>query len=40
MSAKTTYSTPMLHAMDIDRSLAFYELLGFVTVDASGLGPR
>jgi catechol 2,3-dioxygenase-like lactoylglutathione lyase family enzyme len=33
MSAKATYSTPMLHAMDIERSLAFYELLGFVTVD-------
>ena len=24
----------MLHAMDIERSLAFYELLGFVTVDS------
>jgi Glyoxalase/Bleomycin resistance protein/Dioxygenase superfamily len=34
MSAKATYSTPMLHAMDIERSLAFYELLGFVTVDS------
>ena len=33
MSAKATYSTPMLHALDIERSLAFYELLGFVTVD-------
>ena len=34
MSAKATYSTPMLPAMDISRSLAFYELLGFVTVDS------
>jgi len=36
MSAKATYSTPMLHAMNIERSLAFYELLGFVTVDTDG----
>jgi predicted enzyme related to lactoylglutathione lyase len=33
MSVRVTYSTPMLHVMDIERSLAFYELLGFVTVD-------
>lgn len=33
MSVKASHSTPMLHAMDIERSLAFYELLGFVTVD-------
>jgi len=39
MSAKTTYSTPMLHAMDIERSLAFYELLGFVTVNTDGGKP-
>jgi predicted enzyme related to lactoylglutathione lyase len=39
MSAKATYSTPMLHAMDIERSLTFYELLGFVTVDTDGGKP-
>ena len=39
MSAKTTYSTPMLHATDIERSLAFYELLGLVTVDTDGGKP-
>ena len=39
MSAKATYSTPMLHAMDIERSLAFYELLGFVTVNTNGGKP-
>jgi hypothetical protein len=39
MSAKATYSTPMLHSMDIERSLAFYELLGFVTVDTDRGNP-
>jgi catechol 2,3-dioxygenase-like lactoylglutathione lyase family enzyme len=29
----------MLHAMDIERSLAFYELLGFVTVDTDCRNP-
>jgi hypothetical protein len=33
VSVKATYSTPMLHVMEVERSLAFYELLGFVTVD-------
>jgi hypothetical protein len=27
------YSTPLLHVDDVDRSLRFYALLGFVTVD-------
>jgi hypothetical protein len=39
MSAKATYSTPMLHVMEIERSLDFYELLGFVAVDTHGGNP-
>jgi hypothetical protein len=30
----------MLHVMEIERSLAFYKLLGFVTVDTDGGKPR
>jgi len=33
MSAKAGYSTPMLHVADVERSICFYELLGFATVD-------
>ncbi len=33
MGVKASFSTPMLHVMEIERSLDFYELLGFVTVD-------
>jgi hypothetical protein len=33
MSAKVGYSTPILHVAEIERSIRFYELLGFVTVD-------
>jgi hypothetical protein len=39
MSFKARHSTPMLHAMEIERSLAFYELLGFETVDTDGGKP-
>jgi Glyoxalase/Bleomycin resistance protein/Dioxygenase superfamily len=39
MGVKATYSTPMLHVMEIERSLDFYELLGFVTVDTDGGKP-
>lgn len=39
MSAKAIYSAPMLHAMDIERSPAFYERLGFVTADTDGGKP-
>jgi hypothetical protein len=39
MSVKATYSTPMLHVMEIERSLGFYELLGFVTIDTDGGKP-
>jgi len=33
MSVKATYSTPMLHVAEIERSNRFYELLGFAAVD-------
>jgi catechol 2,3-dioxygenase-like lactoylglutathione lyase family enzyme len=33
MTVKAGYSTPMLHVADIERSLRFYALLGFETVD-------
>ncbi len=39
MSVKATFSTPMPHVMEIERSLAFYELLGFVTVDSDVAEP-
>jgi catechol 2,3-dioxygenase-like lactoylglutathione lyase family enzyme len=33
MSVKAGYSTPMLHVAEIERSIPFYELLGFTTID-------
>ena len=39
MSAKVGYSTPMLHVAEIERSIRFYELLGFVTVDTDRCKP-
>jgi hypothetical protein len=39
MTAKVSYSTPMLHVAEIEKSIPFYELLGFVTVDTEGANP-
>ena len=39
MSAKVGYSTPMLHVVEVERSIRFYELLGFVTVDTDRCTP-
>ena len=39
MSVKVGYSTPMLHVAEIERSIQFYELLGFVTVDTDRCTP-
>ena len=39
MAPKAGYSTPMLHVADIARSLRFYELLGFETIDTEGEPP-
>lgn len=40
MPPKAAYSTPMLHVADVARSLRFYELLGFETIDTEGEGGR
>jgi len=36
MTVKAGWSTPMLHAADIERSIRFYRLLGFELVDVGG----
>ena len=38
MVVKAGYLTPLLHVADVERSLRFYELLGFETVDLDGEG--
>jgi hypothetical protein len=39
MSAKVGTSTPLLHVAEIERSIRFYELLGFTTVDTDRCKP-
>ena len=39
MSVKAAYSTPLLHVAEIERSIRFYELLGFATVDTDRCEP-
>jgi len=39
MTAKAGYSTPMLHVAEIEKSIRFYELLGFTTIDTEGCAP-
>jgi len=39
MSAKVGYSTPVLHVAEIEKSIRFYEQLGFVTVDTDRAKP-
>jgi len=39
MTAKVGYSTPMLHVDSVERSIQFYEQLGFVTVDTDRCDP-
>ena len=39
MTVKATYSTPMLHVAEIEKSIRFYELLGFTTVDTDRCTP-
>jgi hypothetical protein len=39
MSARVGYSTPMLHVAEIERSIQFYERLGFTTVDTDRCKP-
>ena len=39
MPPKAGFSTPMLHVADVERSIQFYELLGFTTVDTDRCTP-
>jgi hypothetical protein len=39
MGAKAGYSTPMLRVVEIERSIRFYELLGFATIDTDRCEP-
>ncbi|MBS1821632.1 MAG: VOC family protein [Acidobacteria bacterium] len=39
MAARVTHSTPMLHVAEIERSIVFYELLGFRLIDDDGCKP-
>ncbi len=39
MTAKAGYSTPMLHVAEIEKSIQFYELLGFTTIDTDRCEP-
>jgi hypothetical protein len=39
MSVNVGYSTPLLHVAEIERSIRFYEQLGFTTVDTDRCTP-
>jgi len=39
MSVKAGYCTPLLHVEEIERSIRFYELLGFATIDTDRAQP-
>jgi catechol 2,3-dioxygenase-like lactoylglutathione lyase family enzyme len=39
MNAKAGYSTPLLHVAEIEKSIPFYELLGFTTIDTDRCNP-
>jgi hypothetical protein len=39
MTVKATYSTPLMHVADIETSIRFYQLLGFVVVDTDRCTP-
>lgn len=39
MSAKVGYSTPLMHVAEIEKSIHFYELLGFATIDTDRCNP-
>ena len=36
---KVSYATPLMHVVDIERSIRFYQVLGFTTVDTDGAKP-
>ena len=39
MTVKANYSTPMLHVAEIEKSIEFYERLGFTTIDTDRCQP-
>jgi hypothetical protein len=39
MTVKAGYSTPMLHVAEIEKSIRFYEVLGFTTIDTDRCVP-
>ena len=39
MNAKVGYSTPVLHVAEIEKSIEFYERLGFQTIDTDACQP-
>jgi hypothetical protein len=39
MSVKAGYSTPLLHVAEIEKSIPFYEPLGFTTIDTDRCVP-
>ena len=39
MTARATHSTPLLHVAEIERSIRFYQLLGFVVIDTDRCTP-
>src|SRR5450631_1184468 len=39
MTVKANYSTPMLHVAEIEKSIKFYERLGFTTIDTDRCQP-
>jgi catechol 2,3-dioxygenase-like lactoylglutathione lyase family enzyme len=39
MDVKAGYSTPLLHVAEIERSIRFYQLLGFTLIDSDGCDP-
>jgi hypothetical protein len=39
MAVKANYSTPMLHVAEIEKSIEFYERLGFTTIDTDRCQP-
>ena len=40
MTAKVGYSTPMLHVSSVERSIQFYEHLGFEPAEQLANGPE
>lgn len=39
MTAKVGYSTPLLHVAEIEKSIEFYEQLGFTVIDTDRIKP-